>query len=307
VPSNLQGAEAEAIGLRTWIWRAFAAPGLAWLVLLFLVPFYAILAVAMGRLHPIFLRPVPEWNPLRWDPEPFADVFSGLFGGQTGLIALRTVAYVVFASVICVIIGYPVAYFVSRKAGKRKGLFLVLILTPFWINYLMRMLAWVNLLSNDGLVNVALQSVGFPAQNWLGGQHSTVILGLVYGYVPFFILPLYSALDRIDTQVLEAARDLGASARGAFFRVTLPLSRQGVLAGLVIIMLPMFGDYYTPNLLSGSPRTRMVGNQIDQLINQTTSQGRQGAALTIVLMAAVGLLMLYYLSNVARVTAEARR
>ena len=78
---------------------------------------------------------------------------------------------------ICVIIGYPVAYFVSRKAGKRKGLFLVLILTPFWINYLMRMLAWVNLLSNDGLVNSALQSVGLSAQNWLGGQHSTVILG----------------------------------------------------------------------------------------------------------------------------------
>ena len=88
--------------------------------------------------------------------------------------------------------------------------------------------------------------------------------------------------------------------------MTLPLSRQGVLAGLVIIMLPMFGDYYTPNLLSGSPRTRMIGNQIDQLINQTTSQGRQGAALTVILMAAVGLLMLYYLSNIARVTAEAR-
>jgi spermidine/putrescine transport system permease protein len=86
----------------------------------------------------------------------------------------------------------------------------------------------------------------------------------------------------------------------------MPLSRQGVLAGLVIVMLPMFGDYYTPNLLSGSPRTRMIGNQIDQFINQTTSQGRQGAALTLVLMAGVALLMLYYLRNVARVTAEAR-
>ena len=306
MPTNLQAAETEAVGLRTWVWRALAAPGLGWLVLLFLVPFYAILAVAMGRLHPIFLRPVPEWNPIQWDPGPFAEVLAGLFGGQNGRIAVRTIGYVVVACLICVIIGYPVAYFVSRKAGKRKGLFLVLILTPFWINYLMRMLAWVNLLSNDGLINVTLQNLGLSAQNWLGGQHSTVILGLVYGYVPFFILPLYSALDRIDNQVLEAARDLGASARGAFFRVTLPLSRQGVLAGLVIIMLPMFGDYYTPNLLSGSPRTRMIGNQIDQLINQTTSQGRQGAALTVILMAAVGVLMLYYLSNIARVTAEAR-
>ncbi|HKY48629.1 MAG TPA: ABC transporter permease, partial [Acidimicrobiia bacterium] len=238
MPTNLQAAETEAVGLKVWVWQALAAPGLGWLVVLFLVPFYAILAVAMGRLHPIFLRPVPEWNPVRWDPGPFANVFSGLFGGQTGLIALRTVVYVVLASVLCVIIGYPVAYFVARKAGKRKGLFLILILTPFWINYLMRMLAWVNLLSNDGLVNSALEGVGLSAQNWLGGAHSTVILGLVYGYLPFFILPLYSALDRIDGQVLEAARDLGASARAAFMRVTLPLSRQGVLAGLVIIMLP---------------------------------------------------------------------
>jgi spermidine/putrescine transport system permease protein len=180
------------------------------------------------------------------------------------------------------------------------------LLAPFWVNYLMRMLAWVNLLANDGLVNRTLSALGLAPQGWLEGRPSTVILGLTYGYLPFFILPLYASLDRIDRQVLEAARDLGASARQTFFRVTMPLSRQGVLAGLVIVMLPMFGDYYTPNLLSGSPRTRMIGNQIDQFINQTTSQGRQGAALTLVLMAGVALLMLYYLRNVARVTAEAR-
>ena len=180
------------------------------------------------------------------------------------------------------------------------------LLAPFWINYLMRMLAWVNLLSPDGLVNRVLNVLGAPGQDWLGGRHSTVILGLVYGYLPFFILPLYAALDRIDRQVLEAARDLGAAPRQAFWRVTLPLSKQGIMAGLVIVMLPMFGDYYTPNLLSGSPRTRMIGNQIDQFVNQTTSQGGEGAALTVVLMAAVAMLMLYYLFNIARVTAEAR-
>jgi spermidine/putrescine transport system permease protein len=134
-----------------------------------------------------------------------------------------------------------------------------------------------------------------------------VILGLVYGYIPFFILPLFAALDRIDHQVLEAARDLGASPWQAFRRVTLPLSKQGILAGTVIIMLPMFGDYYTPNLLSGSPRTRMIGNQIDQFINQTSSQGTRGAALTIYLMAFIAVLMAYYLRNVARVTEEARK
>jgi len=306
MPSNLQAAETEAVGQARWIWPTFAVPGLVWLILLFLVPFYGVLSVAMGRLDPIFLRPTPEWNPLRWNAGAFGEVFRDLFGGQLGLIALRTVVYVAIASVLCVLIGYPVAYFVARRVEKRKALWLALLLAPFWINYLMRMLAWVNLLSPDGLVNRVWEGLGLAPQDWLAGQHLTVILGLVYGYIPFFILPLYAALDRIDRQVIEAARDLGASPTGAFWRVTLPLSKQGVLAGVVIIMLPMFGDYYTPNLLSGSPRTRMIGNQIDQFVNQTSSQGGQGAALTLVLMALVALLMLYYLRNIARVTAEAR-
>lgn len=305
MPTNVQAGESRAIGLSLWTWKAFALPGVVWLILFFIVPLYGVVAVAMGRLDPVFLRPLPVWNPLRWDASAFAKVFGEIFGGQLGTIALRTVGYVAAASLLCLLIGYPVAYFVSRKVEKRKGLWLAALLAPFWINYLMRMMAWVNLLSPDGLVNRALAAVGIPAQAWLEGRHTTVILGLVYGYIPFFILPLYAALDRIDRQVLEAARDLGASARAAFFRVTLPLSRQGILAGLVLVMLPMFGDYYTPNLLSGSPRTRMIGNQIDQFVNQNSSQGGQGAALTLILMAAVAILMLYYLRTVARATREA--
>ncbi len=306
MPSNVQSAESDRVGARSWIWQAFAAPGLLWLVLLFVVPFYAVLAVAMGRIDPIVLRPVPEWNPLRWDPSPFGSVISDLFTGALGRIALRTLVYVAIACALCFVIGYPVAYFVARRVERRKGLWLLGLLAPFWVNYLMRMLAWVNLLSPDGLINRILEAIGAQGQPWLEGRHTTVIFGLVYGYMPFFILPLYAALDRIDRQVLEAARDLGASPRQAFWRVTLPLSKQGILAGLVIVMLPMFGDYYTPNLLSGSPRTRMIGNQIDQFVNQTTSQGGEGAALTIVLMVAVAMLMLYYLFNIARVTQESR-
>jgi len=306
VPSNLQSAETQAVGLHRWVWPALAAPGLTWLLLLFIVPFYAVLAVAMGDLDPIFLKPVPEWNPLRWDVSAFGDVLSDLFGGQLGTIALRTLAYVVSACAVCVVVGYPVAYFVARKVVRHKGLWLLGLLAPFWINYLMRMLAWVNLLGSDGLVNKIITSLGGAPVDWLSGRHSTVILGLAYGYIPFFVLPLYAALDRIDPAVMEAARDLGASPGQAFRRVTLPLSKQGVLAGLVLIMLPMFGDYYTPNLLSGSPRTRMIGNQIDQFINQTSSQGGRGAALTLILMVLVAVFMLYYLFNIARVTEEAR-
>jgi spermidine/putrescine transport system permease protein len=308
MPTNLQAAEYETVGQRRWIWPSFALPGVIWLILLFLVPFYAIFAIAMGRLDPILNRPIPEWNPLYWQPDIFGEALGDLFGGRIGVVAFRTVAYVFIASTLCLIIGYPVAYFVARRAGRWRWMWLLLILAPFWINYLMRMLSWVNLLGGDGQVNQALGWLGlenFP--NWLSGHHYVVILGLVYGYIPFFILPLFAALDRIDDSTLEAARDLGASSGQTFWRVTWPLSRNGVLGGLVIIMLPMFGDYYTPNLLSGSPRTRMIGNTIDQFINQTTSQGSVGAALTVVLMVFVAGLMLYYLRTINRSIAEARR
>lgn len=308
MPTNLQSAEYDTVGHKRWVWPAFAIPGVVWLCLLFLVPFYAIFAIAMGRIDPILSRPVPEWNPFYWDASEFLDVVAELFGGQMGIVALRTVVYVFAASALCVLIGYPVAYFVSRKAGRWRWIWLLLILAPFWINYLMRMMSWVNLLSPDGQVNQVLAWFGMTGMpDWLSGKPYVVVLGLVYGYIPFFILPLFAALDRIDDATLEAARDLGAGNAQTFWRVTWPLSRNGVLGGLVIIMLPMFGDYYTPNLLSGSPRTRMIGNTIDQFINQTTSQGARGASLTIVLMVFVAGLMVYYLASINRATEEARQ
>ncbi len=296
------------VGERPWIWKALAAPGVAWLLILFLAPFYAVLSVAMGRIHPIFLSAEPEFNPYYWDPSSFLEVFRDIFGGPLAGTFLRTIAYVAVATALCILVGYPVSYFVARRAGRYRALFLLLMLAPFWINYLMRMLAWVNLLDPEGQVNSLLMTLGLlrEPRNWLAGRHETVILGLVYGYIPWFILPLYAALDRIDRSVLEAARDLGASPFRAFLRVTLPLSRQGILAGTVIIMLPMFGDYYTPDLLSGSPRTRMIGNDISLFVLSSTSAGGKGAALTVVLMLFVAVLMAYYLVSVARATREAR-
>ena len=291
-----------------WLWQAFAAPGLLWLVALFVVPFYAILAVAMGTIDPLFGLAQPVWNPVQWDPTTFLQVLRDLAGGRLTPIFLRTISYVVVASVLCIAIGYPVAYFIARRAGRWKVTLLVLLILPFWINYIMRMLAWVNLLSVDGLANQAMVALGLLSapQDWLAGRSSTVVLGLVYGYIPYFILPLYAALDRIGEDLLEASRDLGANPFWTFARITLPLSRQGILAGTVLIMLPMFGDYYTPNLLSGSPRTRMIGNEIDQFISSGIG-GTEGAALTVVLMAFVGLLMSYYLISVARETRRAAR
>jgi ABC-type spermidine/putrescine transport system permease subunit I len=299
--------ERRAVGEKRWLWPSLAAPGVIWLVLLFLVPLYAVLAVAMGTPDPIFGDALPAWNPLAWDPSEFGAIFGEIFTGHLDIVFLRTLVYVAVATFLSLIIGYPVAYYVARHAGRYRVLLLMLIIAPFWINYLMRMLAWVNLLSTDGYVNQVLMFVGIldAPREWLVGKHETVILGLVYGYVPFLILPLFAALDRIDPRVIEAARDLGASSAQAFWRVTLPLSSQGILAGCVIVMLPMFGDYYTATLLSGSPKTNMVGKLIEQSINTGGGSGR-GAALTVVLMAFVAILMTYYLYSVARASREAR-
>jgi spermidine/putrescine transport system permease protein len=128
-------------------------------------------------------------------------------------------------------------------------------------------------------------------------------MGLVYGYIPFFILPLYAALDRIDGSVLEASRDLGANRVRTFWHVTLPLSRHGLLAAAVITALPMFGDYYTTDLLSASPKTTMIGNQIRFFLN--TAQVRVGAALVVVLSLMLLVLMAYYLISTARASREA--
>jgi len=227
---------------------------------------------------------------------------------------VRTFVFVAIALVLSLLIGYPVAYFAARHAGRYRGLVLLLLILPFWINYLMRMLAWINLLSPDGMGTRMLSSLGIERLfifanllssrgGWLEGQPFTVIMALTYGYLPFLILPLYAALDRIDKSHLEAARDLGASPFRTFMHVTLPLSKTGILGGCVLVALPMFGDYYTPNIVSGAPTTSMLGNQVD-LYFHYTSQPTIGAALTLIMSVFLVVLMAYYMVTVARATRE---
>jgi spermidine/putrescine transport system permease protein len=284
-------------------WAGLALPGVVWLCLFFLLPFYVILCVALGTVDPIFQTPSPEWNPFYWNTGAFEFVFEGLFtsGAAFQTVFLRTFVYVALATTLSLLIAYPVAYYVARYGGRWKGLLLVGIIAPFFISYLMRMLAWINLLQDDGWVNDVLMWIGIldAPRNWLDGRGSSVIFGLVYGYVPFMILPLYAFLDRIDKSLLEAARDLGASPFQAFRMVTLPLSMPAILAGIVIIALPMFGDYYTPDLLSGAPQTSLIGNQINLYI-RGGQQVPVGAALVVVLMLFLSVLMGYYLYATAR-------
>src|ERR1700723_2983278 len=165
---------------------ALAAPGILWLVLLFIVPFYAVLAIAMGKLNQLFEVPVAGWNPFAWSSENLIDVWHDIFGSAAfaGPIVVRTIVYVAIAALLCLLIGYPAAYFVARFAGRRKGLFLILLIAPFWISYMMRMLAWVDLLQTGGYVNKVLGWLSLSAVNWLGGKPATGGLGLGYGYIP---------------------------------------------------------------------------------------------------------------------------
>jgi ABC-type spermidine/putrescine transport system permease subunit I len=276
-------------------WIALAAPGIIWLAVLFIVPFYAVLAIAMGKLDELFETPVAVWNPLQWSSSNVIDVWHDLFGSAAfaGPIALRTIVYVVIGSALCLVIGYPAAYFVARFAGRRKGLFLVLLIAPFWISYMMRMLAWIDLLQTGGYVNKALGWFGISPVNWLGGKPATVILGLVYGYIPYLILVLYAGLDRIDPALIEAGRDLGLGRVRTFVRITLPMSRQPILTGLLITVLPMLGDYYTNQLLSGAASTSMIGNLIQGQLGTPGLEG-QGAVLSLLLLLVLLIPMIYY-------------
>jgi spermidine/putrescine transport system permease protein len=283
-----------------WYWPSFASPGILWLAVLFVLPFYVVVSVALGTVDVLFRQPIPVYQPWWWSFATFSETLQKFTSGDRIYLdpLLRTLLYVLAASLICLVVGYAVAYYTARHAGRGRGLILVLLVSPFWISYLMRIYAWQSLLQPDGYINDGIGVLGFAPVDWLAGRSITVILGLVYGYIPFMILPLFGFLDRVNQSLLEAGRDLGASPFQTFRRVTLPLSKPGILAGLVIVSLPMFGDYYTNNLL-GSQRTSMYGNLIDNAVGQAGQQPEAGS-LVLILIVLVMLPMLYYLRATRR-------
>jgi spermidine/putrescine transport system permease protein len=286
-------------GARRGLWPALAAPGAIWLILFFVAPLYVVCAILFGQINPVLQRNVPVWNPIEWNTIQFRFVLTHIFGerGYFGPALLRTLVYVGAASCLCLLIAYPVSYYTARYS-KHKGLLLVLLIAPFWISYMMRMLAWVNLLQNDGLVNKALSFGGIfnVHYDWLGGHGSTVIMGLAYGYVPYMVLPLFAGLDRIPVSTLEAARDLGAGRFDTFRRVTWRMSRPAVITSVLLTCLPMLGDYFTNDMLSASPSTAMVGNLINNSV-LAPGQSGQGAAFVMIVLAASIIPMLIYVRS----------
>jgi ABC-type spermidine/putrescine transport system permease subunit I len=279
------------------LWPVLGLPALVWMFFFLAVPFYVVLCVAFGQVDPVFRSPIPAWNPIDWRLDQLGIVWERLVGPQNFYLpaVIRTAVYIAIAVVACLVIAFPVAYFTARHAGRYRALVLALLVAPFFISYMMRMLAWVNLLQPDGVVNSIITLGGvFPIDvNWLSGNPVTVVLGLIYGYVPYMILPLFAALDRVSPSLLEAARDLGCSGFSLFRRVIWPLSIPGVVAGTLLVALPMTGDYFTSDLLSKSPNTAMVGNLINTTIS-APGQGGLAAALLLMVMLVLVVPMLLY-------------
>jgi spermidine/putrescine transport system permease protein len=263
------------------------APGL-WLVLLFVVPLVLLLAISFGTTDDLG-QAVYGWN-----PENYSRVFDPAFVP----VLMRSVGFALATVVLCLLIGYPVAYYIAIFGGRWKNVLLALVVLPFFVNYLVRTYAWIAMLGDDGLVNGLLDS----DIRFLNTPYA-VIGGLVYGFLAFMILPIYASLDRMDPALIEAGKDLYGRPWQTFRHVTLPHTVQGVLAGSVLVFLPAVGDFVSASLLGG-PDEVMIGNLIQQQF-QASDNWPFGAALTVVMMAFLLIWMLLYLRAAARETREA--
>ena len=206
----------------------------------------------------------------------------------------RSLWLAVLTTVICLLMGFPLAYVIARAPKRWQGILLFLVIIPFWTNFLVRTYAWMFILRSEGLLSTVLSALGLTHEPLpLLFTDAAVLIGLVYGYLPFMVLPLYAALERLDPALIEAAWDLYARPFQVFTRVVLPLSKPGVIAGCVLVFIPSLGAYVTPDLLGGA-RSMMIGNLIQHQY-LVVRDWPFGSALSFVLMAGVLAALLYYL------------
>jgi spermidine/putrescine transport system permease protein len=259
------------------------SPVTVWLGLFFLVPLLFILAYSFGTSG------IYGGITLGFNPGNYLRVFDPLYLEIVG----RTLVIALINTFLCLLLGYPLAYFIAFKGGSRKNLLILLVMIPFWTSLLLRAYAWVVILGGNGIANRALQFLGItdgPVNLIFTPQ--AVTMGMVYSYLPFMILPLYAALEKFDVRLKEAAQDLGASRWHTFWRVTFPLSMPGVIAGSILVFIPSAGEFVIPNLLGGA-RTVLVGNLIQQQF-LLARDWAFGSALAMMLAALlVGAIMFY--------------
>ncbi len=258
------------------------APGLAWLTLFFVVPlgFLGYQSLESGSFETGFT--------FTWAWENYANAFTDY---REQLI--RSFVYAGLATVLALAISYPLAYWIAFRGGRWKNLFLLLIIAPFFVTYLIRTLAWQNILADQGIVVDTLKAIGVLDEDGrLLATSTAVVAGITYNFLPFMALPVYVALETIDGRLVEAATDLYASRVQAFLRVTLPLSLPGVVAGTLLTVIPATGDFINAQLL-GTPQQQMIGNVIQRQFLELIDYP-SAAALSFVLMALILAAVLVY-------------
>jgi spermidine/putrescine transport system permease protein len=258
------------------------APGLAWLALFFVVPMYYLLNTSLqtGSLDVGYT--------FNWAWHNYKDALT-LYQDQF----LRSIEYAGVATLLALVIAYPLAYWIALRSGRYRNLFLMMVVAPFFVTYLIRTLAWETILSDNGFVVNTLQSLGILSSDGrLLATSTAVIAGITYNFLPFMVLPLYVSLEQMDARLIEAAQDLYASKFKAFLRVTLPLSLPGVFAGTLLTFIPAAGDFINAQLL-GSPKQYMIGNVIQSKFLAITDYPA-AAALSFTLMAAILVLVVIY-------------
>jgi len=242
----------------TWQRFAVGIPYL-WLFIFFLAPFAIILKISVADpvlAQPPFTPSFGESGHLQITADNFAFLLTDKLYAIT---YLRSIFMAAVATVLCLTIGFPIAYGIARAAPATRNILLLLVVLPFWISFLLRVYAWMGLLNNFGVINNFLMWTGITTQPLqMLYTDFAIYIGLVYSYLPFMILPLYATLERMDVDLVEAAQDLGAKSSVAFWNITWPLARPGVIAGCLLVFIPATGEYVIPYLLGG-PESLLIG------------------------------------------------
>ncbi|MFG3308162.1 ABC transporter permease [Streptomyces wuyuanensis] len=283
-----------ASGARLWTWLMI--PGTLWMSAFLIASLLLVAALALGTTDPLG-NPRFGFN---------LDNIAAMADPAYRAVLLRSLGYALLTCAICLVVAYPVAYAIALYGGRFKNLLIAAIVVPFFANYLVRMYGWSVVLSDDGPLLKALRAAGIAdGTTRILQTGGGVVAGLVYGFVVFMIIPLYAAMERMDTSLIEAGRDLYGGPLRTFLFVTVPATRQGAAAGCVLVLLPAMGDFVSAQLMGG-PDQIMIGN----LIQDKFFQGQNwplGSALTMLMMAVLFLGMLGYLRRTRKDEAEAVR
>lgn len=266
------------------------SPGLFWLVIFFVVPSLLILVYSFLERRP---GGGVTWEfTLAW----YAKLFTpdeGALVNDFMIIFLRSFWWAFLTTVICLVIGYPLAFYIARQSPSVRNTLLFLIMIPFWTNFLVRTYAWKVILNNNGLINTILESLNLSKVAMINTPMA-VIIGLVYGSLPFMVLPLYASIEKFDYSLVEAAQDLGANYFYVFTRIFLPLTMPGIVAGSILVFIPEVGQYIVPTILGGG-KVAMLGNILAQQFGAALNWPF-GSAIAVVLMVLLMMGIIYYFS-----------